>query len=407
MSEPSHGNERRIFAVRVSILFGAVFVVAGTNLPFLPLWLDWHGLSPLEIAVIAAVPLFARVAVAPVIAFAADRASSHRLFIIVLSWMALGSLLALSLSSGFWSILLCSIAFALAWTTIMPLAETIALSGVKGAGLDYGRMRLWGSLTFIASTLVGGSIVENLGPQSALWLLLAGGVMVVAAALALPLRGGWEPMSGPSIPPHLSIAEAAGLLRSSTFLIFLLAAGAVQGAHGTFYAFGTVHWASQGISVAWAGTLWAIAVSAEIALFACAGQIFARVEPAWLIALGGAAAIVRWLFMGFDPPLEWLLPLQLLHSLTFGATHIGAIHYMGHAVPDTQPGTAQALYASVTGGVALGGTMLISGPMYEMWGGGAYWAMTFVSVIGFLAALCLANQARPPPNPKGRVKVGG
>ena len=38
----------------------------------------------------------------------------------------------------------------------MPLTETVAMSGVKAAGLDYGRMRLWGSLSFIAASLCGG-----------------------------------------------------------------------------------------------------------------------------------------------------------------------------------------------------------------------------------------------------------
>ena len=38
----------------------------------------------------------------------------------------------------------------------MPLTETIAVCGVRTAGLDYGRMRLWGSLTFIVVDFVGG-----------------------------------------------------------------------------------------------------------------------------------------------------------------------------------------------------------------------------------------------------------
>ena len=54
--------------------------------------------------------------------------------------------------------------FAVAWTTIMPLTETVAMSGVKAAGLDYGRMRLWGSLSFIAASFCGGWVVERLGP---------------------------------------------------------------------------------------------------------------------------------------------------------------------------------------------------------------------------------------------------
>jgi MFS transporter, PPP family, 3-phenylpropionic acid transporter len=407
MIEPDPSRESRDFGVRVSLLFAAIFVVAGTNLPFLPVWLDWQGLGPGEIAIITAVPLFVRVVVTPVIAFAADRANDYRLFLIALSWVGLGALVGLSLSSGFWQILACSIVFALAWTTIMPLTETIALTGVKIAGLDYGRMRLWGSLSFIAATLVGGWVVGSLGAASAVWLLVAGGILVTAAAhaLARPIGGGR--FKAATTGGRLRLAEAAGLLRSPTFLVFLLAAGAVQGAHGSFYSFGTVHWASQGISAGWAGTLWAIAVIAEIILFAYSGLVVARVRPVCLIALGGAVAIVRWFFMGFDPPLEWLLVLQLLHSVTFGATHIGAIHYMSRAVPDGQGGTAQALYASVTGGIALGGAMLISGPLYVMWGGGAYWAMASIAVVGFAAAIWLASQVGPSINPRAETKADG
>jgi PPP family 3-phenylpropionic acid transporter len=95
MSEADAGRERRNFAARVSVLFAAIFVVAGTNLPYLPVWLDWKGLSPREIALITALPLFVRVLVTPAIAFAADRSGDHRLFLIVLSWCGLAALVLL------------------------------------------------------------------------------------------------------------------------------------------------------------------------------------------------------------------------------------------------------------------------------------------------------------------------
>ena len=87
-------GERRGFAVRVSLLFAALSVIIGTNLPFLPVWLDWAGLGAREIAVITATPLLVRVAVTPVIAFAADRAGDHRKFLIGLSWAGLAGLVA-------------------------------------------------------------------------------------------------------------------------------------------------------------------------------------------------------------------------------------------------------------------------------------------------------------------------
>ena len=150
--------------MRVSLLFAAIFVVAGTNLPICRVWLDWAGLGPREIAIITAAPLFVRVAVTPVIAFAADRAGDHRRFLIAPVLGRAGGAArcwrSRAASGRSWP---ARVLFALAWTTIMPLTETVAMSGVKAAGLDYGRMRLWGSLSFIAASLGGGWVVERLG----------------------------------------------------------------------------------------------------------------------------------------------------------------------------------------------------------------------------------------------------
>ena len=389
MSETDAERERRFFAVRVSVLFAAIFVVAGTNLPFLPVWLDWAGLGPREIAIVTAMPLFVRVAVTPAIAFAADRAGDHRRFLIGLSWAGLAALVVLAQSREFWAILACTVAFAAAWTTVMPLTETVAMGGVKAAGLDYGRMRVWGSLSFIAASLVGGWVVERLGAGSAIWLVVAGAALTTAAAHALARPIGLGRLKAATSPPRLSLAEAVGLLGSRTFLIFLVAAGLVQAAHAVFYTFGTLHWRDLGLSTGWSGALWAISIVAEVALFAYSAAVVRRIGPVELMALGAGAAVVRWLAMGFDPPLALLVPLQLLHALTFGATHIGAMHFIGGAVPQVQAGTAQALYASVTGGLAMGGAMLVTGPLYAAYVGRAYWAMAVLAAVGLLASLML------------------
>lgn len=392
MSEMDAERERRSFAARVSLLFAALSVIIGTNLPYLPVWLDWAGLSPSEIAVITATPLIVRVGVTPVIAFAADRAGDHRKFLIGLSWAGLAGLIALAQSRGFWPILTWTVVFSLAWTTILPLTETVAMSGVKAAGLDYGRMRLWGSLSFIAASLVGGWVVQRLGAGSAIWLVVAGAVLTTMAAHALARPIGLGRLKAATSPPRLSIGGALGLLRSRIFLIFLAAAGLTQAAHAVFYTFGTLHWRDLGLSTGWSGTLWAISIVAEVVLFAYSAAVVRRIGPVELIVAGAGAAVIRWLAMGFDPPLALLVPLQLLHALTFGATHIGAIHFIGRAVPETQAGTAQALYASVTGGIAMGGAMLVAGPLYAAYAGRAYWAMAVLAAVGLIASLVLARE---------------
>jgi PPP family 3-phenylpropionic acid transporter len=332
-----------------------------------------------------------------VIGFAADRAGDHRRFLIALSWAGLAALLALAQSRGFWMILACTLLFALAWTTIMPLTETVAMSGVRAAGLDYGRMRLWGSLSFIAATLAGGWVVEGFGAASAIWLVVGGGVLTTLAAHALARPIGLGRLKAATTPPRLSPADALGLLGSRTFLLFLLAVGAAQAAHAMFYTFGTLHWRTLGLSAGWSGALWAISIVCEVGLFAYSRAVFARIGARSLIMLGAGAAVVRWTAMGFDPPLALLVPLQILHGLTFGASHLGAMHFISQTVPEAQAGTAQSLYASVTGGVGMGSAMLISGPLYAAYAGRGYWAMALIAAIALAASLRLMRSGRTAP----------
>jgi MFS transporter, PPP family, 3-phenylpropionic acid transporter len=391
MSETAGARERRSLAVRVSLLFAALSVIIGTQLPYLPVWLDWAGLGASEIAVITGMPLIVRVAVTPTIAFAADRVGDHRKFLIGLAWVGLAGFVAMAQSRSFWPILAWTIVSSLAWTTILPLAEAAAMRGVKTAGLDYGRMRLWGSLSFIAASFVGGWVVARLGGASAIWLVAAGAALTVAAThgLARPVSEGRSKAA--TGRPRLSMRDAARLLRSRAFLLLLMGAGLTQASHAAFYTFGTLHWRALGLSTVWSGMLWAVSIVAEVALFAYSAAVVRRIGPVELIVLGAGAAVLRWLVMGLDPALFVLLPLQILHALTFGATHIGAVHFIGRGVPEAQAGTAQALYASITGGIATGGVTLMLGPVYAACAGRVYWAMALVAAAALLAGLALAK----------------
>jgi hypothetical protein len=45
----------------------------------------------------------------------------------------------------------------------VPVVESIVISGVRRWGLDYGSMRVWGSIAFIFSTLLGGQLISRWG----------------------------------------------------------------------------------------------------------------------------------------------------------------------------------------------------------------------------------------------------
>ena len=369
---------------RIAVFYAAMFFVTGASTPYLPVWLESRGLSVAEIGALSSLPLLVRSLCAPAVGFEADRRHAHRRLVIWLSLLGLLAWLLLSLPTapGFTFALIALMMAAFA-NTMMPLVESIAMAGVRVHGHDYGRMRLWGSASFVAANLIGGWIASRFGSGAVIWLMTAGAAATLGAATLLPQPVAEYASSSRLKPP--SFADARALLQVPLMLTLLLAAGAVQGAHGMFYAYGTLHWQAQGFNANWFGALWAVGLITEIALFWRSTEAVRRVGAAGLLMGGAVLSVFRWVLMGFDPPLGLLVPLQILHGLTFGATHLGAMHVLTKIAPPDRSATAQALLSLMTIlGVVI--ATALSARLYPLAGGATYFAMAGLAAIGVCAA---------------------
>jgi PPP family 3-phenylpropionic acid transporter len=379
-------------ASRLSFLYAALFLVVGFYLPYMPVWLHFRGMSEDAIALLLAAPLFVRILSTPVISFVADRAKDRRAILLILGAGSLLSFLALWAANGFWPMLAATILLAICWTTIMPLIETVAVAGIRKHGLDYGRVRLWGSASFILASFGAGFIIQRWGPATIVPLMLAATVLMLVGTMLLPksLTAKTRPTEGAH--RHLKLTEAIALLRSPLLLLFLLAASAVQASHAVYYVFGTIAWQRQGFSSEAIGALWAFGVIVEIVLFAFSGTLIAKLGAARLLAIAASAATIRWAVMALAPPLLLTALVQSLHAFSFGAAHLAAIHFLTHAVPEDRAATAQGIYAAAVAGLAMGLATIASGPLYRLFGPESYAAMAALAFISVLCGALLVNR---------------
>jgi MFS transporter, PPP family, 3-phenylpropionic acid transporter len=367
------------FAWRLAVFYAALFVALGVQLPFLPLWLAAKGLDAGAIGVALAVPMIVRVFAIPLAARGADRHDALRMAIVIAAAMAVLGYGVVGMAQGAVAI---TIALALAsvfYTPIMPLADAYALRGLGGLGRAYGPVRLWGSAAFIVGSFGAGLLLDLIAARELIWLMVAALAITAAAACALaPLPAHAES------PSATRLSSAQDLLRDRAFLAAAAAASLIQASHAIYYGFSALDWRAAGLDGGAIGALWALAVVAEIALFAISGRL--PVAPTTLLMLGAAGAVIRWSAMAFDPPTVLLPPLQCLHALSFGATHLGALGFMARAAPAELGATAQG-YLAVALGVVMAAAMGISGVLYAHWGGLAYGAMALAAAAGGIFAL--------------------
>jgi MFS transporter, PPP family, 3-phenylpropionic acid transporter len=381
---------------RLALFYAAAFLVVGVQLPFWPVFLAGRGLDAQEIATVFAAAIWAKVVAGPPLGALSDRLGARRGVMVGLAAMSCAGYAALWPVTGFGALLLLNLVAGVAQSALMPLGDSITLAAVRRDGLDYGRVRVWGSISFIVAAVGSGILLPVLGSPAALGagdsrvllLVLAASAVLALACIARPAS---EPASGLSRGRWAALGRLAG---DGEFWLFLVSAAALQASHQLYYGFGTLYWREIGFSDAVIGALWAEGVVAEIALFWYGAPLVARLGPLGLMALGGAAGILRWSLMGLLPGLAAASILQLLHALTFGAAHLGAMHFMARRVPPGAAASAQSLYSALSAGIGSGLVMLAAGALYAAYGGRAYPFMALLSAAGLCGVLLLRRTAR-------------
>lgn len=360
---------------RLALFYAALFVLIGIQMPFFPVWLKAKDVDAAMIGIVLAVPIVARFLAVPIFMREADRRDAVRAALIVCGFAAAVGYALVGLSAGAFVILAAYALTSLATTPQMPLAETYALKELGARKRAYGPVRLWGSFAFIGGNFVAGFTADVIPARELIWLIVAASVLIALAALALP------PMTPRVVEATAPVPPRQNLLRDTSFVAVIAAASLIQASHAEYYGFSAVQWSAAGFDGTVIAALWALGVAAEIVLFALQSRLPPFFEPTVLLLTGACGGVLRWIGMAFDPPALVLAALQLLHALSFGATHLGALMFLVRHVPPAQAATAQGYLAMATG-VAMAGAMALSGVLYRDFGSTAYAAMALMAIAG-------------------------
>jgi PPP family 3-phenylpropionic acid transporter len=385
----------------VSGLFAAYFFGFGLFLPFFPVVLRDTGLTAAEIGTLLAVPMIVRLAANPLVGGLADRYARPGTAIAVLSGLAALAFAGLFVVSSFWPIAALLLAAALVWSPLVPIEDALAARLDREGRGQYGRMRLWGSVAFIAANLVGGA-AAGAHAQAVVIGGIVGGMLVslaIGLRLTVPQARSSADME-PEAEPERERERAGAAVEKGRglpdigFLLVVVGAGVLQGSHAAYYAFSALFWEDAGFSGLSIGILWGLGVTTEIVLFAYAGAVGARIGALGILGIGAAAAILRWLLFPFvvDPLATGLV--QLLHGFSFGATHLGAVAFVAARAPRRWAGLSQGLLSMVIG-LCTALASALAGALYGIGPTPAFLAMAAIAGVGcaMLAAGALRLRA--------------
>jgi len=328
---------------RLSNLYFWFFAALGALVPYWSLYLEAEGFSYLEIALLMATLQGTKIIAPNLWGWLGDRTGQR------LRLVRFGAVASLICFSGvfarpeFTGLLLVMLSFSFFWNAILPLYEVVTLHNLGRDVRRYGRIRLWGSIGFIASVAVIGALLEWLPVSMLPWMVLP-----VFVGILLSTRG---VHSEPHTKRQAHHGSVMAIVRQPAVWSFFVVNFLLQVSHGPYYTFFSIHLEQMGYGKFSVGSLWALGVIAEVALFLVMHRFLGRFTMRNIALVAIALTAIRWgVIAEYSDQIFILLGAQLLHAASYGALHAVSVHYIHAHFGEGHHGQGQALYSGLTFG---------------------------------------------------------
>lgn len=359
----------------LALSYFTYFFSYGIFLPFWGVWLKGEGIPPETIGILLGAGLVARflgsLLIAPRVKDPSHLVTALRLLALLTLAFAIG----FCFGNGWGWLMLVIAGFNLFFSPLVPLTDALAATWQKQITMDYGRVRLWGSLAFVIGSALTGQMVSVWGHNAILYSLI---ISILAMLLGMMLK--------PSVMPQgeaRSHSEADRslweMLKEGPVWRFLLCVTLLQGAHAGYYSFGSIYWQEAGYSASTIGYLWSLGVVAEVIIFASSNFLFRRWNARNLLLLSACCGVLRWSLMATSTELGWLLVIQILHCGTFTVCHLAAMRFIA-ARKGPEVIRLQAVYSALAMGGGIAIMTVIAGFLFEHLQGGVFWVMAAVAL---------------------------
>lgn len=369
-------ENKRKYKLVIGSQYFLYFGVLGIFLPFFNLYCDHLGFSGFRIGILSAVRSAALVLFPPFWGALADRLNARRPIYILCSLCSALIWMLYLFTVDFWPMLVITILYGMFYSPIISFLEAFTMDILGKEKKSYGRIRVWGSISFIVVVLALGKIIDWYSVEIIVVLILAGSLMLSVISTQIP---------GIQIAKKKRLSGAAKRLLERRVLLFLFCAFLMLVSHGAYYGFFSIHLADLGFGSTFIGITWALGSTAEILVMIKSDKIFSRFSLENVLFFSFLVAAFRWIILFFAESATVILLSQILHAVTYGTFHMASILYIDRLAPEKAKTLGQAVNNALTYGLGLMVGFFANGYVYEITGSFALFLMS--SLIALAAGL--------------------
>ena len=372
-------------ALRYSKSFYFFYYGAAASLiPFLAVYFESLGLDGRQIGVLVGISPLVSMFSAPFWGGVADTTAQYKRILRLPIFGALVTVLCLSFASQFFWLFAIVAVFAFFTAPIIPLIDNSVMNLLGERKSEYGKQRLWGAIGWGVSAPIIGFLSEQAGMRWIFWGYLV--LLTLAGLTSFKLT---------IIPTHIGQRFGSGfrqLLHNWQWVLFLsvvFVGGMTMSLLGNFLF---LYIADLGGSNLLMGMALTFATISEVPFLFFSNRFLQRWGSNGLMVISLITYVVRLLATAWAPVPWLILPIQLLHGLSFSAMWVAGVSYADELAPPGMGATAQGIFAATMLGLGSACGAFLGGVLYENLGGALMYQWAALGVLLTLGLFVLANR---------------
>ena len=276
--------------------------------------------------------------------------------------------------------------FGLVYYTVAPFIESLASLFLKEEGIDYGKARTWGSVSFTLVGIAAGGIIGYIGSVALYYILI---ILLVLYVVFMFLPQ-------PKLVHTLSVNKGdnkntgrlySWVLKDKNALLLILVIFLYQLSHTAYNNYNALYLESMNINAKWlSGLILNISVIAEILFFIFSKKIIGKIKPTQLLVFCGIGAIIRWLMLAIFHNIYVFVVMQTFHAITFAVGHIAFILILNNRFNTEKIIDMQILYTAICYQLSMTIGLYIMGAIWDINSSLVFYVSAGIALVGTIFA---------------------
>ncbi len=392
---------------RLSLMMFLEYVCWGSWLPLLALYLTrFLHFSGTEVGGIFFTQAIASVTAVVISGQIADRYFSTERFLAFSHVISGLAMFALAFQKAFWPFFVGMLIYTLLYIPTLSLTNSICFHHLKDAQADFGKVRLWGTIGWIAAAWPLYFILKDKpdtaleGPLTSIFWI-SGLTSLVLAAVCMTL---------PATPPARNVAqknapwEAIKLLANPTIAVLFVVTLVDSLVHQCYFQWTSPFLSSIGVPASWIMPAMSIGQVAEILTMAILGYFLKRLGWRKTMSIGIFGHVLRFFIYSIGHPVWLVVASNVVHGFAYAFFFAAVYIFVDAHFPKDARASAQGLFNFLVLGVGQGAGSIMWGAIGDRFtsGGVVDFSKLFMvpTALGVVAALILVlgfHPAEPAP----------